>query len=124
MNIDNLTYGQIKEIADVFSSTQSSKHTNSLRVNGKLEPVIVRCRDAGVHFGFLEFYEGRTVKLQNSRRLWKWKAKEGLALSGVAINGIDPSQSKIDVLVENILLLDACEIIFASYKSQKSILEA
>ena len=124
MNIDDLTYGQMKEIAAAVSSTQSSNHTNSLRVNGKLEPVIVRCRDAGVHFGLLEFYEGRTVKLQNSRRLWKWKAKEGLALSGVAINGIDASQSKIDVFVENILLLDACEIIFASYESQKSILEA
>ena len=124
MNIDNLTYGQIKEIADVFSSTQSSKHTNSLRVNGKLEPVIVRCRDAGVHFGLLEFYEGRTVKLQNSRRLWKWKAKEGIALSGVAINGIKASESKIDVLVANIILLDACEVIFASNESKQSILEA
>ena len=122
MNIDDLTYGQIKEIASLVGGRPSS--SQSSLIEGHLEPVIVRCRDAGVHFGKLESYDGRTVYLANSRRLWKWKAAEGLALSSVAVFGIDKSESKLDALVEHIVLLDACEIIFASPKAAKSILEA
>lgn len=117
MNIDNLTYGELKQIAAMFGGTAKS----SSRVEGDLRPVIVRCRDAGVHYGKLVAYEGRSVWLKDARRLWSWKAKEGVALSGVAVNGIDASKSKIDVLVTNIALLDACEIIDATDAAAKTI---
>lgn len=31
---------------------------------------IIRCRDAGVHYGIVEQVEGKNVILANSRRLW------------------------------------------------------
>lgn len=110
MNIDNLTYGELRQIASMFNSATKS----SSRVEGDLRPVIVRCRDAGVHYGKLVAYEGRTVWLKDSRRLWMWKAVEGIALSGVARYGVVAHESKLDVIVPNIALLDACEIIDAS----------
>ena len=117
MNIDDLTYGELKQIAAMFGGPAKQ----ASRVEGDLRPVIVRCRDAGVHYGKLVAYEGRSVWLKDSRRLWKWKAAEGLALSGVARNGIIAKESKLDTLVPSIALLDACEIIDASPEAAKTI---
>lgn len=123
MDIDDLTYGELKKIAAIFSSTNTQTQSSG-RIEGDGRPVIVRCRDAGVHYGLLVAYEGRTVWLRDARRLWSWRAKSGLALSGVAVNGIVASESKIDTLVSEIVLLDACEIIDATPEAVKSILEA
>ena len=109
MNIDNLNYGELKQIAAMFGAAKQSS-----RIDGDLRPVIVRCHDAGVHYGKLVAYEGRSVWLKDARRLWSWKAKDGIALSGVAVHGIDKLKSKVDTRVEHIALLDACEIIDAS----------
>ncbi len=86
------------------------------------EKVIVRCRDAGVHFGTLVSYSGREVLLKDSRRMWYWKAAEGHTLNACAINGI--KDSKISGTVENISLLEACEIIKCTDDGAKSIGES
>lgn len=119
MSIDNLTLGELKQIAAMLGASKSSS-----RVEGDLRPVIIRCRDAGVHYGKLVAYEGRTVWLQDARRLWSWTAISGIALSGVARNGIVAAKSKVDTLVPAIVLLDACEIIDASPEAEKTIQEA
>ena len=116
MNIDNLTYGELKQIAAMFSETKASS-----RIMGNGEAVIIRARDAGVHYGHLVAYDGRTVWLSNSRRMWKWFAKEGVSLSGCATAGIDASKSKIEPVVPNITILDACEIIYCTEAAAKTI---
>lgn len=73
--------------------------------------VIVRCRDAGVHYGTYISHNGREVKLTKSRRMWRWFAAQGISLSDVAVHGINQSKSKIASEVLSIILLDACEII-------------
>lgn len=128
---DSLTLGQLRAAAAIISagSAAAMKPAElvegaallSTRIEGDLRPVIVRARDAGVHYGKLVAYDGRTVWLRGARRLWSWRAKEGLALSGVAVNGIDASKSKIDTLVEAVTILDACEIIDATAKAAASI---
>lgn len=97
------------------SETKTDNHDNPMIG----EKVIVRCRDAGVHFGTLVSYQGREVLLKNSRRMWYWKAKTGHTLSGCAVNGI--KDSKISASVSSITLLDACEIIQCTGKASKSI---
>jgi hypothetical protein len=123
MDIDGLTYGQLKEIAAMFG-TKASAAPPQAEVAGDSRPVIVRCRDAGVHFGHLLGYSGRTVRLKDARRMWQWSTKSGLALNGCATNGIDPKKSKIDSVVENIVLLEACEIIDCTPHAAKTISEA
>ena len=117
MNIDELTIGQARQIAAMLNA--SSPPTTKPMIG---EYVIVRCRDAGVHAGTLVDYEGRTVYLKESRRLWYWVCAESQhSLSGVAQEGIVHSQSKIPPAVGTIVLADACEIIETSEKCRQSI---
>ena len=127
INIEDLTLKQIREISALagdMPTAVKSASAPSFRVEGNLRPVIVRARDAGVHYGKLDAYEGRTVWLKESRRLYKWTAKAGIALSSVAQHGIIASKSQIDTLVPSIIILDACEIIDATDDAAKTILGA
>lgn len=115
MNIDDLTIGQAKELAALFAGTKAPQK----ELIG--DYVIVRCRDAGVHAGYLVDYEGRCVTLKNSRRLWYWVcAEKQHSLSGVATVGIT-DKSKIPAVVSTLVLSDACEIISTTDKCRESI---
>lgn len=72
--------------------------------------VICRCYSAGVHAGTLVSVDGDKVILRDSRRLWYWRAKAGLALSGVAQHGL-AEDSKIDTMNPSIYLTGVIEII-------------
>lgn len=86
MNIDDLTYGQIKELVRTFSKTPTS--TDSKPSHPMLgRRVLVRTYSAGVHIGDLVYVDGMECKLENALRLWKWEGG-GLSLSAVANNGI------------------------------------
>ncbi|CAB4197730.1 hypothetical protein UFOVP1309_31 [uncultured Caudovirales phage] len=116
MNIDEMTYGQLKQIAAMFSATQQA--TMNHPFVGKY--VIARCYSAGVHAGEVVSADGENVILKDSRRLWSWKAKEGIALSGVAQNGLK-SEGKVDTLNPEIALTGVCELIPCSPKARESI---
>ena len=119
IDIDDLTLGQLKEIASKFGG--NSKEMSSPLDNGMVgKYVIVRCRDAGVHSGILDNYNGRECVLTESRRLWWWKAKQNAFLSGVATFGLSDA-SKIGVSVDRIHLTENCEIILCSKEAEKSI---
>lgn len=119
--IDDLTYGELKEIAAMFGGQQSAQEKPHPFV-GKY--VICRCYSAGVHAGVLVSQDGDQAILKDSRRLWSWKNNGGVALSGLAVNGIDASQSKIDVFLPEIALTGVVETIPASEKCEGSIREA
>ena len=88
--------------------------------------VIARCSGAGVHAGVLTSAtpDGGSVILINARRLWRWRAKDGVALSGVAKYGIVPGDSIIDAMVDEIALVGVVELIPTTEESRKSIDEA
>lgn len=54
MNIDQMTYGELKQIAAIFSSTQKQEQPHPFV--GKF--VICRCYSAGVHAGILVSQSG------------------------------------------------------------------
>lgn len=117
MNIDNLTYGELKQIAAMFHN-QAPAFVTPHPFVGKY--VIARCYAAGVHAGEVVSANGEEVILKNSRRLWSWKAKDGIALSGVAQNGIN-SDSKIDTMNPLISLIGVCELIVCTDVAKASI---
>ena len=84
--------------------------------------VLVRCRDAGVHCGVLESYNGRECVLTESRRLWYWKPTSGAFLSSVAEVGLDGA-SKVGEPQTRIHLTENCEIAQCSTKAEASIRE-
>lgn len=114
MNIDDLTFGELKQLANMLQATQTNKQPHPMIG----QYCIARCYSAGVHAGTVESVEGENVILKNSRRLWSWKAADGIALSGVAQNGIDEAKSKIDVLNPVIYLTGVCELIACTDKAK------
>jgi hypothetical protein len=88
------------------------------------QPVIVRARDAGVHFGEYFGHAGREVRLTNARRLWFWKTVKGISLSDLAVNGINTTDSRVAANVADQLVLDACEIIAVTPEAATTIREA
>jgi hypothetical protein len=86
--------------------------------------VIVRCRSAGVHAGYLDARGNGIVRLLNSRRLWRWWSK--FTLSGLATCGVLESKksevrfacvlAKLD-LTES----DVCEVIYCTKEARESI---
>lgn len=111
MNIDELTVAQIKQIATIAHGLTNNSN-QSQPVNGDMRWVIVRCRDAGVQYGQLVGYEGRTVILANARQMWTWKsAGNDGTLLGCAKHGVLNDGRKFSAPVKLSVLLEACAII-------------
>jgi len=114
MKLDDLTIGEAKKLAALFSCG-NSQIANP--VIGKY--CIARCYSAGVHAGTVESVDGENVVLSNSRRLWQWKAKDGVALSGLAQTGLN--SGKVDVVNPSIYLTGVCELIPCTETAKESI---
>lgn len=112
MNIDSMTIGEFKQLAAMFSQ-QPSAHP----MVGQY--VICRCYSAGVHAGYLVSQTGDEAILRDSRRLWSWKAKSGIALSGLSQSGL--AGGKVDTLLPQIALTGVIETIPCSNAARKSI---
>lgn len=83
--------------------------------------VLVRTCSAGVHIGEIADRNGKEVLLANSRRLYYWDG--ACSLSQVAMDGVNKN-SKISVIVPEITLTEAIEIIPMSKKAAKQMMEA
>lgn len=118
MSIDNLTIGEARQIAAIFGSAPPQAAMPHPFI-GKY--VIARCYAAGVHAGEVVGVDGENVMLKDSRRLWSWKAQDGVALSGVAQNGLKPGSSKLDAVNPQIYLTGVCELIPTAAGVQESI---
>ena len=78
MDINTLTIGEAR--AELEKAKQTVSELSAL-FGQSVEPaamdypigqkVIIRARDAGVHFGTLQSVDGRSVVLTNSRRMWR-----------------------------------------------------
>ena len=118
MNIDAMTYGELKQIAALFSAP--TKQNEPHPFVGKF--VICRCFSAGVHAGVLVSQTGDQAVLKDSRRLWSWKNNGGIALSGLAINGL--ASGKIDTVLPELALTGVIETIPCSEAAKESIYAA
>lgn len=121
MNIDDLTFGQIKEITSLLSAGKEQKTKGLNCMIG--EKVIIRTYSAGVWFGTLEQKDRNEVILRAARRMWSWWAKEGISLSSVSVHGIKQDKSKIAEVIDAVWL-EAIEIIICTDVAVKSIEDA
>lgn len=82
--------------------------------------VIVRGDRSGVFFGMLKAKEGKEVTLENCRRIWYWDG--AASISQIAKEGVKkPKECKFTVPVEEIVILDAIEIILCTETAIKCI---
>lgn len=94
---------------------------NSIAINTD-NIVLIRTYSAGVHFGTLKSREGKEVVLTNARRLYSWAG--ACSLSQIAIDGVDYANSKISVIVPEITLTEAIEVIPMTKDAAKSMMGA
>ncbi len=119
MNIDDLTIKDMKELAPLVARLSATPQQQTPHpFVGKY--VLCRCYSAGVHTGELVALDGDRAILRNSRRLYYWKANQGIALSGVAQYGI-ASESKVDVVNPEIALTGVIEVIPCTEVARDSI---
>lgn len=118
MNIDDMKFSELKQIAAMFSVSQKTEKPHPFA--GKF--VICRCYSAGVHAGILVSQHGDNAILKDSRRLWSWKNNGGVALSGLAINGL--ASGKVDTVLPEIALTGVIETIPCSQLAKESIYAA
>jgi hypothetical protein len=120
MNIDDLTVGELKKIAEIAGALGGAGDCSykSPHIGKKC---IIRTYASGVHFGELVSQDGRCVELKNARRLWKWFVASGISLSDVAVHGIVAEKSKVCSSVAEMTITDALEIIPASGSAIDSI---
>ena len=118
MNINDLTIGQAKELANMFGLNSQKSEGIEFAIG---KNVIIRTYSAGVWCGTLAQKSGNEVILKDARRLWRWWSAESISLSGVANYGVIADKSKISPMVENVWL-EAIEIIPTTDKAEKSIM--
>lgn len=121
INIDDLTYRDLKEIAARFTSLTIPQP--SAAGAGQSSPllgqhVVVRTFSAGVHIGTLVAKDGENVLLRDARRLWKWAG--AFTLSEVAQSVVQKSGSRIACVVPLIELTNANEIIPTTEQARAS----
>ena len=117
INIDELTIKQVREIQALTSCIDKQAPTTTATQDGSRglnamigEKVIIRTYSAGVWFGVLDQKSGKEVIVTDARRMYRWWAKNGISLSGVALYGVEHSKSKIIEPVDSVWL-EAIEII-------------
>lgn len=82
--------------------------------------VIVRGDRSGVFYGTLVAQNGQEVELKNCRRLWYWSG--AASISQLAKDGVkNPEECKFTVSVDEILILDAIEIIACTEEAAEVI---
>lgn len=83
---------------------------------------IIRCSRAGVFFAKIKERRGSEVDLAECRRLWYWDG--AASLSQLATEGTArPGKCKFTVIVPEMTVLEAIEIIPCSDRAVKSIRE-
>ena len=102
---------------------KDSVHQTPTNKDG-LPYVICRGYYCGVHAGYLKTHDGNHDELVDSRRLWKWKAVNGISLSEVAKYGIDASGSRVCTKCGEIWLGDVYEVIPCTDAARKTIEDA
>jgi hypothetical protein len=106
MNIDDLTIGEAKSLAALFSSANNF-NTDDKNIGNY---VIVRTHSAGVFAGYLDSRNGQEVIVSKARRLYYWSGAS--SLSQLAMEGVKhPDKCKFPCPVDSITLTQAIEII-------------
>ena len=124
INIDDLTLGEAKQLAALFSGAQPAPAPSSIDGFCAGKVVIIRTYTAGVWAGTLAQKSKDEVILTNARRMWQWHCEKSISLSGIAIDGINQSKSRIAPPVDSVWLMPIEIISFSNAQAEKSVMEA
>lgn len=118
MNINELTIGQAKELASMFSD----KKENNFLKNYIGKYVIVRSRNEGINSGIVKDIDETGVVLTEARRIWYHKPKDKSTAwyEGVSISGLS-EDSKISTKCIEKIIIEDYSLTICSKEAQESI---
>ena len=122
MNIDNLTVGQLKEVAAI-AATMGLIATEKKGLYSPLlgKYALVRSRNEGINAGYVESADETGVVLKEARRIWYHRpADETAWYEGVANSGLH-QDSKISAKVPLKAIIEDYSITLCSETAKKSI---
>lgn len=92
-------------------------------INMENKYYIIRGDRSGVFFGQIAGRNGQEVELRNVRKLWWWDG--ACAVEQLAIDGVTrPRECKFTVVVPEMIVTDAIQIVPCSDKATKILAEA
>lgn len=80
---------------------------------------LIRTYSAGIHCGYISFEDGKTVILNNARRIWRWK--DANTLNELSLYGCEEVYSRISEPVKEIKLTEVIEIILCTDKAEENL---
>ena len=103
----------VLEVNGIKYVREDSIENKPIEVDG-MKAVLIRSRDAGVHFGYLKKEEftqsGKVVVLINTRRVWYWDGAS--SLSQMALEGVKkPDNCRFSVIVPENEIVNVIETI-------------
>ena len=120
MNIDELTYKQLREIAAIFAPSTTQKPSPYAGLVGRA--VVIRANESGVWVGVIDSVQGTAITLApGARRAWYWEGAgscSGLAETGPT-GGKWPAPSSGRVVVADVFeVLEATADAMAAVAAQ------
>ena len=123
IDINSLTIGDAKMIADIFGN-MNNHHTSNITQSMIGKYVIIRSRNEGINCGVVEVADETGVVLTDARRIWYHRPEdkklswyEGVAISGLA------SSSKVSPAVTRKAIIEDYSIIECNAVAEKSLRE-
>ncbi len=120
MNIDEMTIGQAKQLASMFSRQKN---------NGFLQDyigkyVIVRSSNEGINAGFVKALDETGIVLEKAKRIWYHRPKDKKTswYEGVSQSGLS-DDSKISCEVEEKAIVEKYSITLCTKKAMESIIK-
>jgi hypothetical protein len=81
--------------------------------------VVVRSNMSGVWIGTLVKRDGRDVTLKDAQKIWRWRGAN--TTSELALQGCVPEYSRVARVVEEVTVLDCCEVIAATSVARSAV---
>lgn len=115
LKINDLTLGELKEIASLFSNQNIRDNSSNHPMIGK--HCVIRTYSAGIHIGTIKAIDGMEVLLENAFRLWYWEG--AFTLTKVAKSGVS-SKSRRSEEIDEIYLTQVIEFIPTTDEARKT----
>lgn len=120
MNIDNLTFGEVKMIQSLFS--QPTKDDSSILASAIGKYVIVRSSNEGINCGKVLQADHTGVVLEDARRIYYHKPKDRSTAwyEGVAKSGLS-SDSKISCVTDIKYIVEKYSLTLCTKEAEQSL---
>lgn len=103
MNKENLIF----KLMEMLLSSSDSKDLDADQAFKKGDKILVRANQMGVQVGTVKSHVvGGKLVFEESRKLWRWAAKKGLALESLAELGVDKNRTRATAIKKYISIND------------------